>query len=134
MKFSLSTIIAVAIAATAGSAIAAPGPLVARALEQVDSFKRGVDIYRRDPQPHDEKYTDHQLKKTSKKWTKLALDAEQRASHPDTENAGGWQRKAKLFQKNADVIEEHRSDRTARKTAQLHEAMAPWNLPVRSRS
>jgi len=62
MKFSLSTIIAVAMAATAGSAIAAPGPLIARALEQVDSFKRGVDIYRR------ENYTTRQLKETRDHW------------------------------------------------------------------
>ena len=45
MKFSSISLIAAAIA---GSAIAAPGPLCARALEQVNSLGRDLDVYPRE--------------------------------------------------------------------------------------
>jgi len=44
MKLSSTFLIAAAIAAIAGSAIAAPGPLHARALEQFNLFERDLDV------------------------------------------------------------------------------------------
>jgi len=49
MKPSSVSLIATALAAIAGSSIAAPGPLHARALEDVNSFsERDVDVYSRE--------------------------------------------------------------------------------------
>jgi len=45
MKFSSISLIAAALSAIAGSTIAAPVPLWARALEQVNSFERDLDVY-----------------------------------------------------------------------------------------
>ena len=47
MKFASISLIAAALAAIAGSAIAAPDPLYARALEKVNWFERDLDFYPR---------------------------------------------------------------------------------------
>jgi len=49
MKLSSITLTTAALAAIAGSAIAAPCPLRARGLEEVNSFERDLVIYRRKP-------------------------------------------------------------------------------------
>jgi len=48
MKLSPISLIAAALAATAGCAIAIPRPLHAYALEQVNSFQRDLDVHRRE--------------------------------------------------------------------------------------
>ena len=45
MKLSSISCIAAALAAIAGSTIAAPAPLCARAFERVNSFEHGLDVY-----------------------------------------------------------------------------------------
>ena len=48
MKLSSISLIVSALAAFSGSAVAAPAPLYARALEQVNSFERDLDVYPRE--------------------------------------------------------------------------------------
>ena len=45
MKFSSISLTAAALAAILGSALAAPGPLYMRALEQINSFGRDLDVF-----------------------------------------------------------------------------------------
>jgi len=103
MKFLFSSLIVAAVAAIAGSLIAAPSPLHARAMEQVNSFdsEHDVDIYIRQPllklvDHHNDHYiTARVLRRASMANHKAAEDARNTADVMPESGREGWLRQSK---------------------------------------